>query len=126
MRDGSILAIEIAITAALCAGSGYLGWHARSVVADRDSAEQAANDAARVIDAERSARAAADDYARRVAQLRPVVRTIRLDAAPALRVLADCPVPADVGGLLERAAAAADGAAGRDPADGAGAALVDR
>lgn len=92
-------------------GAAAGGWHARAVLAERD-ALRAANEAAEGFrKATEAAGKATDDYIRKRDALQPEIRIIRTEGRTIVRELDRCPLPADAGGLLDRAASAADGAA---------------
>lgn len=91
------------------AGASFgAGWHLRTVQADRD-ALRVQNEALKgLADATKRASDAADEYARRRDAVEPQIRIVRVQAAPIVRELDRCPMPADAGRVLRNAADAAD------------------
>lgn len=93
---------------AVLAGAFAGGWQAKAILADRD-ALQVQNEALKgLADATKSASDAADEYARRRDAVEPQIRIVRVQAAPIVRELDRCPMPADAGRVLRNAADAAD------------------
>ena len=112
----------VAVAVAIAGVSAWSGWQARAVLAERDAlrlVKVAADDFRK---ATSYATEAADSYNRRRDALQPEIRIIRTEGRTIVRELDTCPLPADAGRLLNRAADAADNRARTgNPADAAGA-----